>query len=564
MSPVHPLYERHRELLERAVQATRERTYWSPYPEIPKAYGEEAAGAGMLAYEGTRTAVPARPARHRRLGRRREARRTGWTSASPTRTPTWTCCCRPCSAAMPAWRDAGPDTRAACCLEIAGPAQRAHPRDRARRACTPPARPSAMAFQAGGPHAQDRGARGGRLRLRRADRARAASALGEAAGPSRRCTWPRSSPPSRAASAWSSAATPSRPGTATRACSPRWRPATRWSSSRTRTPSCRWRSRSRSCATRWPRPASTRTWSPWRSRRRARGWPRRWRCGPEIRIIDYTGSTEFGVWLERNARQAVVYTEKAGINTVVVDSADDYKGMLGNLAFSFSLYSGQMCTTPQNIFVPREGITVAGEHKSFDDFAADLAAARRQAARRRRPRQRPPRRDLQPRRPDPPEAGRIRRQDRPGLPHRGQPRVPRRRGPHPGLIAASTSPTPTGLHRRMVRPDQLPDRRRQHRPGLETFRTTVRDHGAITAAVYSTDDDVIAKTEDAALDAGVNLSVQPHRRRLREPDGGLLRLPRHRREPGSQRGPVRPGVRRQPVPGRAVPPPAALRGLIRR
>lgn len=32
---------------------------------------------------------------------------------------------------------------------------------------------------------------------------------------------------------------------------------------------------------------------------------------PEIRIIDYTGSTAFGDWLEANARRAQVYTEKA-------------------------------------------------------------------------------------------------------------------------------------------------------------------------------------------------------------------------------------------------------------
>lgn len=78
---------------------------------------------------------------------------------------------------------------------------------------------------------------------------------------------------------------------------------------------------------------------------------------PEIRIIDYTGSTAFGDWLEANARQAQVYTEKAGVNTIVVDSTDDYRGMLANLAFSLSLYSGQMCTTPQNLLIPRDGIT---------------------------------------------------------------------------------------------------------------------------------------------------------------------------------------------------------------
>jgi phenylacetic acid degradation protein paaN len=73
---------------------------------------------------------------------------------------------------------------------------------------------------------------------------------------------------------------------------------------------------------------------------------------PDVRIVDFTGSSEFGNWLEANARQAVVYTEKSGLNTVVVDSTGDYRGMLRNLAFSLSLYSGQMCTTPQNILVP--------------------------------------------------------------------------------------------------------------------------------------------------------------------------------------------------------------------
>jgi phenylacetic acid degradation protein paaN len=94
---------------------------------------------------------------------------------------------------------------------------------------------------------------------------------------------------------------------------------------------------------------------------------------PEIRIIDYTGSTGFGDWLEANARQAQVYTEKAGVNTVVVESTDDYKGMLSNLAFSLSLYSGQMCTTPQNLLIPRDGITTDQGPKSYDEVVADLA-----------------------------------------------------------------------------------------------------------------------------------------------------------------------------------------------
>lgn len=96
---------------------------------------------------------------------------------------------------------------------------------------------------------------------------------------------------------------------------------------------------------------------------------------PEVKIIDYTGSTAFGDWLETNARQAQVYTEKAGVNTIVVDSTDDYRGMLSNLAFSLSLYSGQMCTTPQNLLIPRDGITTDAGAKTYEEVVTDIAAA---------------------------------------------------------------------------------------------------------------------------------------------------------------------------------------------
>jgi phenylacetic acid degradation protein paaN len=96
---------------------------------------------------------------------------------------------------------------------------------------------------------------------------------------------------------------------------------------------------------------------------------------PEVGIVDFTGSTAFGNWLEANARQAQVYTEKAGVNAVVLDSTDDYEGLLTNLAFSLSLYSGQMCTTPQNLFVPAAGIATDQGHRSAEQFGADLGAA---------------------------------------------------------------------------------------------------------------------------------------------------------------------------------------------
>jgi phenylacetic acid degradation protein paaN len=96
---------------------------------------------------------------------------------------------------------------------------------------------------------------------------------------------------------------------------------------------------------------------------------------PEIKLIDFTGSTQNGTWLERHAHQAQVYTEKAGVNQIVIDSVADIKAVARNIAFSLALYSGQMCTAPQNIYVPRDGIRTAEGTLSFDAVAQALAEA---------------------------------------------------------------------------------------------------------------------------------------------------------------------------------------------
>jgi len=93
---------------------------------------------------------------------------------------------------------------------------------------------------------------------------------------------------------------------------------------------------------------------------------------PEVKLIDFTGSPANGTWLERNAVQAQVFTEKAGVNQIVIDSAADLKGVARNVAFSLSLYTGQMCTAPQNIYVPASGIDTSEGHKSFDEVAAAI------------------------------------------------------------------------------------------------------------------------------------------------------------------------------------------------
>lgn len=94
-----------------------------------------------------------------------------------------------------------------------------------------------------------------------------------------------------------------------------------------------------------------------------------------VKSIDFTGSNVFGQWLIENARQAQVYAELAGVNNIVIDSTDAYKAMLGNLAFTLSLFSGQMCTTTQVLIVPAGGIDTDEGHKTYDEFCADLAKA---------------------------------------------------------------------------------------------------------------------------------------------------------------------------------------------
>ena len=94
-----------------------------------------------------------------------------------------------------------------------------------------------------------------------------------------------------------------------------------------------------------------------------------------VRLIDYTGGSAFGDWLEQHARQAIVFAEKAGVNATVLHSTDDVAAMCDNLAFTLALYSGQMCTTTQNFFLPAEGIGTPEGNLSADDLVVHLGGA---------------------------------------------------------------------------------------------------------------------------------------------------------------------------------------------
>lgn len=89
---------------------------------------------------------------------------------------------------------------------------------------------------------------------------------------------------------------------------------------------------------------------------------------PAIKLIDYTGGSVFGDYLE-SLPGKIVFTEKTGVNSAIIDSTDAVDKMVGNLAFSISLYSGQMCTAPQNIFLPADGVDTPEGKVSFDEIA---------------------------------------------------------------------------------------------------------------------------------------------------------------------------------------------------
>jgi len=92
---------------------------------------------------------------------------------------------------------------------------------------------------------------------------------------------------------------------------------------------------------------------------------------PEVKLIDFTGNSAFGSYLEGLPGKAV-FTEKTGVNSVILDSVEDIDKTAANLAFSLALYSGQMCTAPQNFFIPEGGIKTPGGTVMFDQFAQKL------------------------------------------------------------------------------------------------------------------------------------------------------------------------------------------------
>src|SRR5690606_3186301 len=226
----------------------------------------------------------------------------------------------------------------------------------------------------------------------------------------------------------------------------------------------------------------------------------------------YTGGPGFGAWLETEAGEEgkLVYTEKAGLNSVVVDSTDDLKGLLGNLAFSFSLYSGQMCTAPQNVYVPATGVDTDQGHLSADEFGQHLAEAisrfTADDARAVEILGATVNDDVRGRATDVPAlAGRLGGDvllDSRAVTH---PQYPDAVVRTPALVATDAG-NEVAYTQECFGPVAFLVRTADTTESLRRFAETVREHGGMTASVYSTDEQVLEDAREAAVDAGVALS----------------------------------------------------------
>jgi phenylacetic acid degradation protein paaN len=227
---------------------------------------------------------------------------------------------------------------------------------------------------------------------------------------------------------------------------------------------------------------------------------------PEVKIVDYTGSSAFGDWVEDHARQAIVFTEKAGVNSTIIDSAEDLRALTGNMAFSLSLYSGQMCTTPQNIFIPEGGVDVGGAHKSFDEVAGGivkaldwlLGDAKRGAEVLGAIQNESTLARIEQAKSD---GGRVLRESAPVA----NEAFPDARVRSPLVLGVAASDEKLFM-REMFGPIVYIIATRDTDQSIELAARCAREHGAITCGVYSTDEAVLRKTERATADAGVPLS----------------------------------------------------------
>lgn len=238
---------------------------------------------------------------------------------------------------------------------------------------------------------------------------------------------------------------------------------------------------------------------------------------PGCAIIDYTGSQRFGLWIEENCRDRLVYTETAGCNGVVVESLVDADGAIGGLANGFCGFSAQMCTSPQNVHIPASGVKIAGgDTLSFEEFGqrlADTIAARTA---------------------DPARAaglcGAVQAEQSLRLIDELRERVLSSGGrivldsrpyPHPDFPEARTA-TPLVVEVEASQEDLFGEelfapicfliREPDRDSALAHAATIARERGAISSYLYSADRDYVARAQDAFTEAGASLWINMDQR----------------------------------------------------
>ena len=503
----HPFFERHRATLDRAVEAIAARSYWSAYPESasPKVYGEGAAEAGKAAFDALKDKpFPLeQPGTIGRVGGEQSpyGMPLGITYPRADLDQLFTAIAK----AQTAWRKAGPEAWAGVCLEtLARINQQSFLFANAVMHTTGQA--FMMAFQAGGPHAQDRGLEA------------VAYAWDEMRRIPATAQWEKPQGKNEPLKMEKHFRVVPRGIGLVIGCTtfPTWNGF----------PGLFADLATGNAVVVKPHPAAilplALTVKIAREVLAEAGFDpnvitlvahaagddvaQTLALRPDIRIIDFTGSAANGNWLEANARQAQVFTEKSGVNQIVIDSAADFKGLVRNVAFSLSLYTGQMCTAPQNLYIPRDGIDTADGHLSFDQVAASLAEG------------------VQKLLADPARAveflgavvndGVLKRLD-----------AARSLGPivldtqvvaHP-QFAGATIRTPLIVKLTAADADKYLEEwfgpvafviaTRDTAESLSIARDAIVRKGALTLSVYSSSDDVIEQAIDVAEEAGVALSI---------------------------------------------------------
>jgi phenylacetic acid degradation protein paaN len=503
----HEFFDDHRETLDRALEAIRTREYWSAYPEVPsgKIYGETAkadAEAFFKSLRGNHFEIE-QPSTGGKVGQ--EVSPYGFELGITYPAPDLNLLMPAMQEAMQAWRHADVETRVGVCLE-ALKRLNAKSFEMAFAVMHTTGQGFMMAFQAGGPHAQDRGLEAVAYAYQEMTRTPTSS------------TWKKRVGKDETVTLEKRYRIVPRGIAATIGCStfPTWNGY----------PGIFASLATGNAVIIKPHPGAilplALTVRILRETLKDAGFDpnvvtlaadtikapisKDLVMRDEVKIVDYTGSSAFGDWIEQHAHHAAVFTEKAGVNSIVIDSLDNLKAVTGNIAFSLSLYSGQMCTASQNIFIPKDGVKVGGEQTSFDEVAGSIvkavdwllgddarAAEVLGAVQNQNTIERIKNAKA--------EAKTVLRESKPV----NNAQFPEARTASPLIVRVDAKDEPLYM-REMFGPIVYIVATESTAHSLELARRGAQEHGGITMSVYSTDEKVIDDAVEAAAEAHVPLS----------------------------------------------------------